>query len=378
MSPSPLAIDLHAGDNIDMLRSLPDHSIDAVVTDPPYGLTDTSPRKVSTTLQRWLAGEDGFVPEGAGVLGHAWDRFVPPPAVWKECLRVMKPGAHLLAFASSRTLDLMMLSLRLSGFDIRDTLMWIYSSGIATSTDLHRTVSAAHGPEAAADLVGVGTGLRPSHEPLVLARASLEGTITDTVHHHGTGGLNIDAARIPLAADEAPYHYRRGPGGSSGNGMAFSNRATTPAKSHPGGRHPGNVIIGSDAVDELDRQDALHRVSRRSDRAGAARFFYCPKPRADERDEVVVDGKSVRHPTQKPAALMEYLIDLVCPAGGTVLDPFCGSGTTGEAAWRTERSAVLAENDPAYVALVHARAERTGMPLHVFETAGELGSSLDS
>ena len=119
-------VTVHHGDCLQHLRNLPDNSIDSIVTDPPYGLSNTGPGNVADTIVRWAGGERDHVPEGRGFMGRPWDAFVPPPAVWDECLRVLKPGGHMLVFAGSRTQDLMGLSIRLAGFELRDSLAWIY------------------------------------------------------------------------------------------------------------------------------------------------------------------------------------------------------------------------------------------------------------
>lgn len=134
---------LHHGDCLDVLRSLPDSSVDAVVTDPPYGLANTDPAHVAETITRWVNGERDYLPGGAGFMGKAWDSFVPPVAVWDECLRVLKPGGHVLAFAGSRTMDLMTLGLRLAGFDIRDSVAWLYGSGFPKSLDVSKAIDKA-------------------------------------------------------------------------------------------------------------------------------------------------------------------------------------------------------------------------------------------
>ena len=136
-----------AGSCLDRLRELPDESVDAVVTDPPYGLSNTDPAHVSQALVRWVSGERDFIPEGKGFMGKAWDAFVPPPAVWDECLRVLKPGGHVLAFAGSRTFDLMALSIRLAGFEIRDSVAWLYGSGFPKSLDVSKAIDKAAGVE---------------------------------------------------------------------------------------------------------------------------------------------------------------------------------------------------------------------------------------
>lgn len=132
--------DILHGDCLDHLRDMPDSSVDAIVTDPPYGLSNTSPDKVADTIVRWASGDREHVPEGRGFMGRPWDAFVPPPAVWDECLRVLKPGGHLLVFAGSRTQDLMGLSIRLAGFELRDSLAWIYGSGFPKSMDVSKAI----------------------------------------------------------------------------------------------------------------------------------------------------------------------------------------------------------------------------------------------
>lgn len=133
------------GSCLDRLKELPDNSIDAVVTDPPYGLANTTPQQVADTLVKWATGERDFIPEGHGFMGKRWDAFVPPPAVWDEVKRVLKPGGHVLAFAGSRTGDLMSMGLRLAGFDIRDTITWHYGSGFPKSLDVSKAIDKNNG-----------------------------------------------------------------------------------------------------------------------------------------------------------------------------------------------------------------------------------------
>lgn len=133
-------VTLHHDDCLVALRGMSDESVHAVVTDPPYGLANTDPSHVIEALTKWAAGDREFIPEGRGFMGKAWDAFVPPPAVWDECLRVLKPGGHLLAFAGSRTFDLMALSIRFAGFDIRDSIAWLYGSGFPKSLDVSKRI----------------------------------------------------------------------------------------------------------------------------------------------------------------------------------------------------------------------------------------------
>lgn len=137
------SVTLFHGDCLDVLRSLPDCSVDSVVCDPPYGLANTDPAQVADTIIRWVNGERDYLPGGKGFMGKAWDAFVPPVAVWDDCLRVLKPGGHVLAFAGSRTMDLMTLSLRLAGFEIRDSIAWLYGSGFPKSLDVSKAIDKA-------------------------------------------------------------------------------------------------------------------------------------------------------------------------------------------------------------------------------------------
>ena len=135
------SIDIRHGDCLEVLRSLEDNSVDSVVTDPPYGLSNTKPAQVADVLAAWVTGETEAVPaKRGGFMGKDWDSFVPPPAVWSECLRVLKPGGHMAVFAGSRTQDLMGLSIRLAGFEIRDTLGWVYGSGFPKSMDISKAI----------------------------------------------------------------------------------------------------------------------------------------------------------------------------------------------------------------------------------------------
>jgi DNA modification methylase len=134
---------LFVGNNLEILPTLPDNSIDSIVTDPPYGLSDN--KYVADTIARWIGGERDFVPDGKGFMGKAWDAFVPPPALWDECLRVLKPGGHLLAFFGSRTQDIGALAIRLAGFEIRDSIAWLYGSGFPKSMDISKAIDKGQG-----------------------------------------------------------------------------------------------------------------------------------------------------------------------------------------------------------------------------------------
>lgn len=366
---------LYHGDCLDVLRRFPDCSIDAVVTDGPYEL---------------------------GYMARAWDKtdIVFKAELWREVLRVVKPGAHLLSFGGTRTYHRMACAVEDAGFDIRDSLHWFYFSGFPKSQDAARewdmhvcTLLGRHCdknypkkrreddhlcPEAPGrePFVGKRTALRPAHEPVVLARKPLDGTTIENLLAHGTGTLNIDDVRLDC------------------------------------GRWPLNIILDEHAAAELDSTTSHLRAGgtlkggegqERSvvsplslgprgpwasygDSGGASRFVYVPKPGRKERDlgcqylplrsaadltnrEPDTDGlRSPRagagrtskgtansHPTVKPIALMEYLCKLVTPAGGVVLDPFTGSGSTGVGAVRAGFRFVGIEKELEYIAIANAR-----------------------
>jgi site-specific DNA-methyltransferase (adenine-specific) len=310
-------VDLRHGDCLDVLRSLPDCSMDAVVTDPPYGLAEHKPERIAQAVTAWTSGDREHVPDGKGFMGRAWDGFVPPPAVWDECLRVLKPGGHLLAFAGSRTADLMGLSVRLAGFEIRDTIMWVYGSGMPKGQNVGKAIDATllHGgansrrikaanasrpgegriapqitnnghmgekvpgsvtrdqpatPEAAR-WEGWNTALKPAQEPIIVARKPLTGTVAANTLAHGTGGINVDATRV--AHDEpAGKPTTRKSGKFAGTAYASDaySAAMGDSNAHasPSGRWPANVVLvhadtcedggacteGVCPVAELDRQ----------------------------------------------------------------------------------------------------------------------------
>ena len=232
---------LHLGDCLESLKRMPDNSVDAVVTDPPYGLSDHKPAEVIACLSAWIAGET-YQPKGKGFMGKSWDAWVPGPEVWRECLRVLKPGGHLLAFAGTRSMDLMSMAVRLSGFELRDSIgyandgggapvmAWTFGSGFPKSMDVSKAIDKAAGAErevvgespwasrggaglarsifnddnwqsdgdavtspateAARQWQGWGTALKPAWEPIILARKPLgEKTVAANVLKHGTGGI---------------------------------------------------------------------------------------------------------------------------------------------------------------------------------------------
>jgi DNA modification methylase len=263
------------GDSIKRLKELPDNSVDSIVTDPPYGLSDN--KFVADTIAKWINGERDFIPDGKGFMGKAWDSFVPPPAIWDECLRVLKPGGHLLAFFGSRTQDVGALSIRLAGFEIRDSISWVYGSGFPKSMDISKAIDKQAGAErktweekrqggglkkgqayeggftqeagikiasapstdAAKKYEGWGTALKPAHEPIVVARKPLsESTVANNVLQWGTGGLNIDASRI--GTETRTYDLTM----TSGNFETTNGgKNTKSGTSTVTGRFPANFIL---------------------------------------------------------------------------------------------------------------------------------------
>lgn len=315
---------LHTGDCREILRLMPDNSVDSIVTDPPYEL---------------------------GFMGKAWDSsgIAYDVTVWRECLRVLKPGGHLLAFGGSRTYHRLACAVEDAGFEIRDQIQWVYGSGFPKSLDVSKAIDKAAGAErepddyipnganavygvgmgggrttqrgapctdAAREWSGWGTALKPAHEPIVMARKPLIGTVADNVQQWRTGAINVDACRVETGDT---YSYPNGAGGCAFSiGVGVDGTRTDTPSMHSLGRWPANLIHdGSDEVVGLFPNDA-------------ARFFYCSKASKRDRDEGLDDHNT--HPTVKPTDLMRYLCRLVTPPGGVVLDPFMGSGSTGKAA----------------------------------------------
>jgi len=314
---------LHHGDCLEVLRSLPDCSVDSIVTDPPYGLS---------------------------FMGKRWDYDVPSVEVWAECLRVLKPGGHLLAFAGTRTQHRMAVRIEDAGFEIRDMIAWVYGSGFPKSLNLK------------GEWQGWGTALKPALEPITVARKPLIGTVAENVLQHGTGAINVDGGRV---GTEQRYNSpaRNKAGGNSLNMSAVGMPQDANGRM-AAGRWPANFIHdGSEEATDL--------------LGASARFFYCAKASAKDRDEGVAGvagvagGMSGRrdgsmgsitmrkntHPTVKPTDLMRYLCRLVTPPSGIVLDPFMGSGSTGKAAMLEGFAFVGIEREAEYIDIAKARIQ---------------------
>jgi site-specific DNA-methyltransferase (adenine-specific) len=286
-------ITIYHGDSTEILPHLT--GLDCCVTDPPYGLS---------------------------FMGKAWDYDVPTVALWSAVLAALKPGAHLLAFAGTRTQHRMAVNIEDAGFEIRDMIAWVYGGGFPKSHNIGQ---------------GWGTALKPALEPITMARKPLAGTVADNMRKHGTGAINVDGCRV--ASADAPAGRTRHGGGIVGNGTSYElpdYKAEMPA-----GRWPANLIHdGSEEVTDLFPGEG---------EGSAARFFYCAKANKADR------GEGNDHPTVKPSALMQYLCRLVCPPGGVVLDPFAGSGSTLLAARALGMRAVGIEREEKYCRIIAQR-----------------------
>lgn len=400
---------IYLGNNLDVLPTLPDNSVDSIVCDPPYEL---------------------------GFMGKSWDSsgIAYSVELWRECLRVLKPGGHLLAFGGTRTWHRLAVAIEDAGFEIRDNIAWLYGSGFPKSHNISKAIDKAAGVEFEAKPAsgvgfmnssndgynttlnqltkvgestpeaqqwdGWGTALKPAHEPIVVARKPVEGTIAANVLKHGVGGLNIDATRIGtetagwngLTSDRAKSAW-------DASGFKNSGDATNAQ-----GRWPANIILDEFTAKLLDEQsgnirltaggqtigkfnfapaentNGNKRIQGKVTLGGASRFFYVAKANKRDRNEGLDElpeqiltgrdeGQDERqvpfktrsnvvkniHPTVKPTALMQYLIRLVTPPNGIVLDPFTGSGSTGKAALLENKRFIGIELTAEYLPIIEGR-----------------------
>jgi site-specific DNA-methyltransferase (adenine-specific) len=384
------AVQIFCGDCREIVPAL--GPVDAVVTDPPYGLR---------------------------FMGKAWDYDVPGVDLWRVIFAALKPGGHCLAFAGTRTQHRMAVNIEDAGFEIRDMIIWCHGQGFPKNLDVSKAIDKAAGAErevvgravsqggrtgstssvgqhlidagkvfditapatdAAKQWQGWGTALKPAMEPITVARKPLDGTVAENVLNHGTGAINIDGCRVGGAVETWPATRSYG----GGTEYAFTHTAAgvvnaQPTGNPPPGRWPANLIHdGSDKVVGLfpvTTSTAGNKSNRHcdtweggafrpigglqghSDSGSAARFFYCAKAARSER------GGDNHHPTVKPLALMKYLIRLVLPPGGVLLDPFAGSGTTGLAAIAEGRKAILIEREERYCEIGAKRMAQEVLPL---------------
>lgn len=379
---------LICGDSYEILKTLPDNSIDSIVTDPPYGLSKQP--DLNEVLTHWL-NDEKYETNAKGFMGKSWDSFVPSPILWKESFRVLKPGGHILAFAGTRTQHLMSMSLGLAGFEIRDVIFWAYGSGFPKSQNISKAIDKKQGnvrkilgrnknsrencskdntlyesgtvgktdnitKSTSKDGIkweGWGTALKPAVEPITLARKPLsEKTVAKNVLKHGTGGLNIDECRIPydMTIKDPAYNplyrqqnkeYKQVEGGKLNKGEIKFTSGKNGVNEQ--GRFPSNLIIEENELN-------LSILEEKS------KYFYSPKCSKTDRNEGLEDIKN-NHPTVKPTELMAYLCRLITPKGGTILDPFNGSGSTGKAAMREGFNYIGIDLDKEYIDISKARIE---------------------
>lgn len=357
---------LHVGDCVEVLKSIEDNSLDSIVCDPPYGI---------------------------GFMGKGWDCDVPGEAWASECLRVLKPGGHLIAFAACRTIHRLMSSVEDAGFEVRDMISWLQWQGFPKSLDVSKAIDEKHGatrevvslhPAPASSIYsqgerhllgnvpitapatdeakqwsGWGTALKPAQEPAVLARKPLDGTVAENVIKWGVGGLNIDGCRHPDGDPSWP-----GPSDSpssivkTGNGNPFDAVGPFESVTNDQGRWPANIYVcpkpsrgeREEGCDELSGKTGAEATARKENTDG----LKSPRAGAGRTASTVKNY----HPTVKPVGLMRWLVRLVTPRGGTVLDTFLGSGTTMIAAEREGVSCIGIEREPEYAGICIARAER--------------------
>jgi site-specific DNA-methyltransferase (adenine-specific) len=407
---------LYHGDCLEMLASLGDDSVDACVTDPPYGLS--APPDIAEVLRHWLA-DDTYKHSGRGFMGRNWDSFVPGPNVWRELFRVLKPGAHAVVFAGQRTVDLMTIALRIAGFEVRELFGWLQWQGFPKSLDLSKEMDRIHGAErevtgmlprnapgasigassynggngrwyggdgdgvpvrdlpATADAAtwnGWGTALKPAIEPAVIVRKPIsESSIARNVLRWGTGALNIDACRYAYGDDAWPGPTSEWPHVSTVKPQSCGAVPwPTGAKdAHELGRFPANVFAcpkASTSERELGCEGLAQKIARNgmTTHNGTGDFRSV--------DGAALPKRGNFHPTVKPARLIRWLLRLVTPPGGVVVDPFVGSGTVYVAAGQANEhhgldctviGSELGE-EPGYIDISPARFEgwrRHGFPL---------------
>lgn len=373
---------LYLGDNINWLKTLPSDCIDSVVTDPPYGIS---------------------------FMGKKWDYDVPSVGLWKEVFRVLKPGGHLLSFGGTRTYHRMVVNIEEAGFEIRDQLQWIYGQGFPKSHDIGKAIDKIQGNErevigmqsrlarkgnyfldgalknGSPDIIEItkghtkfeswGTTLKPANEPICLARKPIsEKTIARNVIKHGTGGINIGDCRIDFSNNKDAKTQQNKI--RCVKEIFDSTGSSTCVEPVLTGRFPSNVMLDESMGAIIDEQSCIKNQGHWSNsltndfsveksilkdskeneksKIGASKFFYIPKPTKKEKS-MGLDQISNSHPTVKPITLISYLVRLITPASGTVLDPFMGSGTGGVATLLEGFKFIGMDQDPEYFQIAKER-----------------------
>lgn len=369
--------ELHQGDCLALLPTLAAESVHAVITDPPYHLAATRGGKTGFMGKEWDGGDIAFRTD-----------------VWREALRVLKPGGYLLAFGGTRTSHRIACAIEDAGFEIRDSIVWLYGSGFPKSLDVSKaidreagkereiigthpdaakrtggttTVSGWSTPSRCNDITapatdeakqwnGWGSALKPSHEPCIVARKPFSGTIAQNVLTHGTGAINIDGCRV---GENPGYKYVADKNGTTFHGEQGARTKQSAAKKGADfiestkGRFPANVI--HDGSDEVLEAFAAFGESKSGSGSGSVngalgqnQGWNAHRNKPQNHPGFQDSGSPTRffycakasgedrdgnnHPTVKPLSLMRYLCRLVCPPGGVILDPFMGSGSTGVSA----------------------------------------------
>ncbi len=369
------------GDCIEEMRRMVDAGVkvDSVVTDPPYHLTSIVKRFGADNAAPAKVGKTGvYARSSSGFMGKKWDGgdIAFDPDTWRLCYDLLKPGGHLVTFGGSRTHHRIWCAVEDAGFEVRDTVMWLYGTGFPKSHDVSKGIDKAAGKkrkviapppykrgkatgrysetrrvsydydpqpitapatEAAEQWQGWGTALKPAHEPILLARKPLDGTVAANVQEHGTGAINVDGCRVGVEGGttrSGQAEYPQNADGTEDRSECWA-RTGHQVESINAGRWPANVCHdGSEKVMEAF--------------GDSAKFFYCAKASKKDRG-------SSKHPTVKPVSLMQWLVRMVTPPGGMILDPFAGSGATGEAAILEGFSVTLIEREDEYVVDIQER-----------------------
>ncbi|NOQ62763.1 DNA methyltransferase [Mycolicibacterium fortuitum] len=416
---SDAQVTLYHGDCLEVLAELPANSVDAVVTDPPYDLTagkkggtGAASVNLSSPYGRSRIGTGNGA---GGFMGQSWDAtgVAFDPETWRRVARVLKPGGHLLAFGGSRTWHRLAAAVEDAGFEVRDSIAWLYGSGFPKSLDVAKAIDKSAGyvgevvgtesvdvgmqgghmhtgrdrnvvsrdvralSPRAEQWQGWGTALKPSFEPIVVARKPLAGTVAANVLEHGTGALNIDACRIEANDDQlaAKYASVQNAGARSNNVYGSDSRSREGSAPNEAGRWPTNVVLDQAQAQALDQQSGVSqsRIGRPrgaaagdgwgmtrtgaeyDDQGGASRFFPVFRYEAKAPSAERPSANGVAHPTVKPLELMRWLVRLVTPPNGLVLEPFAGSGTTAEACIHEHMRCIAIEREADYLPLITAR-----------------------